>query len=113
MKKLTSLTAALLLCFALPVINTGCNTNQQTIAYNTLYSVQKSTVGAYSAYLELIVQDKISAAGLVPVSTKFEKFQASYLVALDAVQYNTNALAPTSLIVEAGDLVNLINQFKK
>lgn len=91
------------------ITNTGCKTSQQRISYNTLYSVQTVTVGAFDGYVAQVIKGNIPTNSLPQVSRKFNIFQASYRVALDAVQYNTNALAPDSLLVISGDLINLIN----
>lgn len=88
----------------------GCKSAHQT-AYKTLYSVQQVTVGAFDGYLAQVVKRDIPDTSLPQVSKKFNKFQVSFLVALDAVQYNTNALAPSSLIVESQDVINLIKTF--
>lgn len=87
----------------------GCKTSQQRIAYNTLYSVQSVTVGSFDSYVAQVIKGNIPTNALPEVSRKFNIFQASFLVALDAVQYNTNALAPDNLLVISGDLINLIN----
>jgi hypothetical protein len=90
-------------------ILSGCKTSQQRIAYNTLHSVQTVTVGAYDGYIAAIISKKIPGDDLPAISRKFDTFQAAFRVALDAVQYNTNALAPDNLTVISGDLINLIN----
>jgi hypothetical protein len=91
------------------ITNTGCKTSQQRISYNTLYSVQSVTVGAFDSYVAQVIKGNIPTNSLPQVSRKFNVFQAAFAVALDAVQYNTNALAPDNLMVISGDLINLIN----
>jgi hypothetical protein len=114
MKKILTLTAVLILCSFTPVLFTGCKTKTpQTIAYNTLYSVEKVTVGAYDAYADQIIKGNVSTNGLPQVSSKYNHFQLAYLIALDGVQWNTNAIAPNALIVESNDIINLINSFTK
>lgn len=90
----------------------GCTTNQQTIAYKSLYTVEKTTTGAYDGYVDSVIKGLSSTNGLPRVSRAYNTFHASYLIALDAVQFNTNAIAPASLIVEAQDVVNLITNLK-
>jgi hypothetical protein len=92
---------------------TGCNTPQQTKAFNSIYSVHRTTLAAYDAYLAGVVAGTVKTNDVPKISKAFNTFQAATLVALDGVQFNTNALAPGSLVVEAGDLINLINQVTK
>lgn len=94
-------------------VTTGCSTSQQRVAYNTLATVQTVTVGAYDAYVAQVIAGNIKTNDLPRIARQFNLFQASFLVALDAVQNNTNALAPESLTVLSGDLLNLINTVTK
>jgi hypothetical protein len=82
------------------------------IAYKTLYTVEKSTVAAYDGYTDSVIQGLTSTNGVPRVAKAFNTFQASYLIALDAVQFNTNAIAPPNLVTESGDVLNLIGQFQ-
>lgn len=102
--KLTSILLAAILI--------GCTMNQQKISYNTLYSVEKVTQGAYKSYLGLAVSGKVATNDVPKVSQAYNKFQVSMVVALDSVQFNTNALAPVSLQTESIDLINMINTLK-
>lgn len=108
MKKLISLACIVLLA----AIMVACNTTQQRIAFNTLYSVEKATTGAYDGYVDSIIKGVTSTNSLPKVSSLYNKYQASFIVALDAVQFNTNAIAPASLIVESQDVINLITNLK-
>lgn len=90
----------------------GCTTSQQRVAFNTLYSVEHTTTAAVDVYLDLVVKGSLPSTGVPSVSKAFNKFQASLTIALDVAQFNKNALAPESLIVEANDVVNLINTLK-
>jgi len=101
--------AALLLSFGFV---TGCATNQQRIAYNSLYSVEKVTVGSYDGYIDSVISGMSTTNGVPAVSKKFNQFQSSFVVALDAAQFNTNAIAPASLVIESEDVINLIATFK-
>ena len=91
---------------------TGCGTTAQRIAFNSLYTVETGTKSAYVGYMEGVTDGSIATNDVPKVSAAFNHFQASFLVALDAVQYNTNALAPAALIVEGQDVVNLIIELK-
>lgn len=103
------LIGALAFGFTAPML-TGCSTPQQRIAFNSLATVQTVTVAAYDGYAAGVVRGTIPADDLSKVSRRFDQFQAAFTVALDAVQYNTNALAPESLQMLSTDLLNLITQ---
>ena len=108
------LIAALVLpATVITVTHTGCTASQQRVSYNTLYSVEKTASTAVDGYFDAVVAGRASADGVARVSDAFNKFQASFLLALDAVQFNTNALAPESVVIESQDLVNLVNTFYK
>jgi hypothetical protein len=100
-----------LLSFA---ILSGCMTsNQQRTAANTLFAVHETTQSTVDGYFLAVYKGMASTNGIAPVSSAYNKFQLSYLVALDAVQYNTNALASDSLVTESKDVVNLVGVFYK
>lgn len=98
---------------ALPVAFTGCGTTKQKAAYNTLYSVEQTAVAAYDSYISQVIAGNVKTNGVPAVSKAFNKFQAASIVALDAVQWNTNA--PASLQVQqlSVDLLNLIAELSK
>lgn len=106
------LLAALVYCGAVALIG-GCTTSQQTVAVKTLGTVQKITLAANDEYYALVIHGIVKTNGLPAEASLFNKFQASFLIALDAVQYNTNALAPASLQQESTDVINLINILKE
>jgi hypothetical protein len=103
---------SLFLLLSCPAFLPGCTTNQQRIAYNTLDSVEQSTTAALDTYDTLVITGALPTNGVPQVSAAFTKFQASFLIALDAAQFNTNAIAPPALAVEAQDVINLINTWK-
>jgi hypothetical protein len=90
----------------------GCTTGAQRVAYNTLYTIEHTTAAAYDGYTDAVIQGLTPTNSLPKVSKMYDKFNASFLVALDAVQYNTNAIAPASLVVESQDIINLITSLK-
>jgi hypothetical protein len=94
-------------------VGSGCTTAQQQTTYNSLFTVEHTVVSTYDGYLDLVIKGSVSTNGLPSVSKSYNTFQGAYLVALDAAQFNTNALAPANLITEAGDFVNLVNVIKK
>lgn len=86
----------------------GCAGGPQRKAVNTLATVQTVTVGAYDAYVAEVVAGRAPTNDLPRVSQRFNQFQAAFRVALDGVQFNTNALAPPNVNTLSGDLLNLI-----
>jgi len=91
----------------------ACNTNQQHIAYTTLYGLEQGVSAAYSSYLNLVIKGSLPTNDVPKVSKAFNTFQASSLVALDAVQFDTNAIAPPNLITEGQDVIHLISTVTK
>lgn len=90
----------------------GCNTSQQTTAYNTIFSLQRTVSASYSGYLDATIKGSVSTNSLPKISKAFNDFQAAAQVAMDAVQYNTNALASPALLTEGQDVINLIKTAK-
>ena len=109
MKKILQTCALIALCAA-PIVAsvTGCNTTQVRYGYNSLYTVEHVTHDAYSGYIDSVIARRTSTNGVPQVSGVYSRFNASFLVALSAVQFNTNALAPASLEQESRDIINLI-----
>lgn len=90
----------------------GCSTNQQSTAYKTIFGLEKTVAAADSAYLDLVIAGKVPTNDVPKVTKAFNQFQADVTLALDAVQFNTNALASASLITESQDILNVINTAK-
>jgi len=86
----------------------GCTTSQQTTTYKTLFSLEQTTTAAYDTYLALVVNGQIPTNGMPTIAHAYNTFHAASIVALDGVQYNTNALAPLNLLTESQDIINLI-----
>jgi hypothetical protein len=95
------------------VLLLGCNATQQKVAYNTLASLEQTTSVALDSYDALVIKGQIPTNDIPLVKSAFNKFQASFVIALDAAQYNTNAIAPAALIVESQDVINLISTLKR
>lgn len=90
----------------------GCTTTQQTTSFNTIFSLVHAEGTAVDGYFLGVATGKWSTNGVPFVSKAHNKFSASAMVALDAVQFSTNALAPASLVIEEGDVINAINVWK-
>lgn len=114
MKNIKYATVALLATMlALSFTLTACNTTQQRTAYNTLFSVESSTTAAVDGYYTATIKGIAPTNGIPKVSSAYNDFQKAFLVALDAAQYNTNALASASLQQESADVISLVGQFWK
>jgi len=90
----------------------GCTSGQQRTSFNTIYSLESGVTKAYNGYVDLVIKGSVSTNSLPKIKKAFNDFQASELVALDAVQFNTNALAPAALVTEGQDVINLISTAK-
>lgn len=90
----------------------GCKAPQQRVAFNTLYSLEQGVTAAIDGYDSAVIKGTVRTNDVPRVSALYNKFQASFIVALDAVRYNTNAIAPPNLVIEAQDVVNLITTLK-
>ena len=92
-----------------PVLLTpGCTTSQQETSFNTIYTLEKATTAVYDSYIQQVIFGSIPTNDVPKVSQSFNAFQASMLVALDTVQFNTNALAPANLVIASEDLIRLV-----
>lgn len=86
----------------------GCTTSQQTTAFKTLGTLEDTTTAAVDQYYAGVVKGTFSTNSMATVSKAYNDFQAAMALAIDAVQNNTNALAPPNLVQESTDLINLI-----
>lgn len=103
MKKLIPLLALLFIV--------GCASQSKTI-YNTLSSIQITTSGAYNAYLDLVVQGKLSTNSVPVVSRDYTAFQAAWNGAVAVAAMGINS-PPTQPVVDASTkVINDINQLK-
>lgn len=98
---------------AVVILLAACTTNQQKIATNTLFSLQQTTGAAVDTYDSLVIQGKLPTNSIPQVTKAYNQFQAAFLVALDGVQFNTNAVAPPALIIESQDVINLVTTITK
>jgi hypothetical protein len=112
-KSLTIIAALVAVCFLGSVIITGCTAPQQQVTFNTLYTVEHATVSAYDGYIELVIAGTVPTNGVPVVSKAFNAFQQSFLIALDVAQFNTNAIAPPSLVMESQNVINIITVNEK
>lgn len=89
------------------------NQTPRTVVYNTIFSLQKSTLAAYDNYLDGVISGTIPTNGLPKVSAEFNKFQMASMVAINLNQAGTNTLASSNLVSMANSVLNLIVTFSK
>lgn len=110
MKKITATAAIIALIAAISFVS-GCNGNQQRIAYTTLASVEMTTTAAVDGYYSAVIKGIANTNGIPKVSKAYNDFQKAFVLAVDLAQNNTNALAPLPLQQEASDVISLVGQF--
>lgn len=94
MKPLQTLAAACAVAFLV-----GCATQRATL-FKTLASVQVTTSQAYNAYLDLVVQGKLSTNSVPVVSRDYTAFQAVWNGAVSVAALGVQA-PPTQPVTEA------------
>jgi hypothetical protein len=98
MRKLTSLAAALAVAVLI-----GCATTGTTV-YRTLATVQITTSSAYNAYLDLVVQGKVSTNMVPVVSRDYTAFVAVWNGAVGVAALGVQAPA-TAPVIDAANKV--------
>ena len=100
---------ALLIGFAIVSFGiVGCTTSHQTTAYNTLNTLEAVTTTGVDYYDSLVIKGVVSTNAVPQVSSAYNDFQGAMLVALAAVQGNSNAVAPPSLAMQSTGVLNLV-----
>lgn len=74
----------------------GCATQSRTL-YNTLASVQATTSGAYSGYLDLVVQGKLTTNSVPVVSRDYTLFQGAWSSAVTMAAGGVTNPAPQNV----------------
>ena len=90
---------------------TCANHSVQKNTYNTLASVGLSVNTAYAAWNDQVVAGRTTFNA--SVADKYNAFQKSYAVAVQAASMNANELAPADLVTLANETIALIHQFTK
>jgi hypothetical protein len=102
---------------SLLIATPGCafirNSTPQKIAVTSIGTVQTATIAAFDGYMDAVIKGTLKTNGVPKVSAAFNHFQSATLVALDGVQFSTNALAPASLVITSQDVLNLIANWSK
>ena len=113
MKRLLLPAACLLAACAIVLFVNGCNTTQQRTVANTIEAVEASGTSSYAGYCDGVLKGLIPTNDFPKVSRIYNQFQSDVAVAVTLAQNNSNALAPTNLTAELGDLVNVITTASK
>lgn len=92
--------------FAVALI-VGCASQSRTV-YNTLASVQATTMQAYDVYLDQVVKGQVKTNGVPAVSRVFNDFQLTWSAAVAAAQWNTNAVATPAVVTASGNVTTTI-----
>jgi hypothetical protein len=82
----------------------GCVSASKTV-YNTLASVQVTTSGAYSAYLDLVVQGKLTTNSVPLISKDYTIYQGVWNTAVSVAALGVNAPATTPVTDAASKVI--------
>lgn len=93
-------------------LTTGCTTNQQSIAYKTIGSINDAANITYSHYADLVIAGTISTNSLPAVSLRYNQIKSACLLAATASSNGTNAIAPAALTAELADFTSFIATLK-
>lgn len=111
-RRILALIAALCICAGTIALLPSCTQPQSAVTFNTLYSVEKSTLAAYDSYVGLVIDGKVGTNDLPTISRAFNNFQVAMQAAADLANHNTNALAPQSVLDAAAKVTTAIAQTK-
>lgn len=112
-KKLAPVVAAAVLVAFTFFVLPGCTTTGQRTAANTIQSVEATGTAAYAAYCDGVLKGVIPTNDFPKASKAYNQFQADVALAVTLAQNNSNALAPTNLTTELGNLVNIFTTASK
>jgi hypothetical protein len=85
----------------------GCK-NPQATALNTLSSLEQTTTAAYQGYIAGVIKGVVPTNNVPLISHMYNTFQADMIVAIVAVQGNSNSVAPPNIISESAAVVSQI-----
>ena len=112
LKSFAIATCIMLVGFCASTAIVGCSSSSQRTAYNTIFSVEQTATLAVDDYFTLVIKGTVTTNGVPIVAKGFNDLQAAVRLAAAASEYGTNALAPSSLIVEATALGSLIQNIE-
>jgi NAD/NADP transhydrogenase beta subunit len=96
---------------ALALSITACNTTQQRTVFTTLGSLESTATAGVDGYFLAAVKGLADTNGIPKVSALYNKFQVDMQAAVLLAQNNTNALATTNLVAEAGAMLSAVAQY--
>lgn len=96
---------------ALALSITACNTTQQRAAFTTLGSLESTATAGVDGYFLATIKGVADTNGIPKVSALYNKFQVDMQAAVLLAQNNTNALASSNLVSEAGAMISVVSQY--
>lgn len=109
--KIVMLCCSLLFAGAIITNTTGCK-SAQTITYQTIYGLERSTTAVYDGYLDQILKGTVKTNDFPTISKTYNDFQLGVQLAIATAQFNTNAPAPADLVTKALNLKTTITEAK-
>lgn len=91
----------------------GCTTSQETVAFETLSSIQSTARAGYDGYAALVATGSLPTNDVPQVSHAYNDLQSGIVLAAVLLNNNTNALAPTNIVTEAADFATLLTTVEK
>jgi hypothetical protein len=95
----------------LAVIFIGCVTTSRT-NYNTLSAVMVTTDSATKAYLDMVIQGKVSTNGVPFVLRTWDKFRVAWKGAVSLAAMGTNAPASETVLTASSNVLFTIQQVR-
>lgn len=86
----------------------GCKSTPQTIAYQTIGSLEGGVTAAYSGYVQAVIAGAASTNSFPTISKEFNDFQADAYAATVIAANGTNALSTTALTQESAAILSAI-----
>lgn len=113
LKSFAIATCIMLVGFCASTAIVGCSSSSQRTAYNTIYSVEQTATLAVDDYFTLVIKGTLTTNGVPIIAKSYNDLQAAGKLAETASAAGANALAPSSLILEAADLGTLITTIEQ
>ena len=90
----------------------GACASKQRAVFNTLYSVEHSTMAAYDTYAYGVIRGQWPTNGLPKVSQDYDRFQIGMRAAVEVAQYDYSAIAPSNVVQLANVVLHSILEAK-
>lgn len=95
------------------VLNTGCKTTQQEVAYKTIKTTWETVHASMQAYADLRVAGKVPDQTHNQIADLHRKYQSAMSVAITAGGLNWNDPPTADLQALAARLIGLISTLRK